>query len=234
MKVEEFERKIGFKFENPDLLIEALTHPSYLNESLTPISGSYQRLEFLGDAILGYIVALEIFKRYPDMAEGQLTRFRSDLVREEALARIAYRLKLGDYFFMGRGEESNQGRDRPSNLAAGFEALIGALYIDQGSGVTRKFILDMLKDEFERIDKYGVSVDAKSELQGIAQSNWGKTPVYRVKGLSGPSHERVFFVEVLIDSMVLGEGNGKRKLDAEQTAAREAIQSLADFNLEED
>ncbi|MQF64524.1 ribonuclease III [SAR202 cluster bacterium AC-409-J13_OGT_754m] len=234
MKAEEFQLKIGLKFKNPEFLIEALTHPSYLNESSTPIGGSYQRLEFLGDAILGSVVSLEIFKRYPDMSEGDLTRIRADLVREEALARIAYRLQLGEYFSMGRGEDSNQGRDRPSNLAAGFEALVGAIYIDQGSCVTTKFILDMLKDELDRIDKYGVSVDAKSELQGMAQSKWGKTPSYRVTGESGPSHERVFFVEVLVDGMVLGEGNGKRKLDAEQTAANAAIESLVDFNREED
>ena len=234
LKAEGLQQKLGFIFKNPDLLIQALTHPSYLNESLVPISDSYQRLEFLGDAILGSVVAVEIFKRFPDMSEGQLTRIRSDLVREEALARISYGLELGAYLFMGRGEESNQGRERTSNLAASFEALIGAIYIDQGSVATRIFILDMMKDELVRIEKSGVSVDPKSELQGIVQSKWGKTPSYRIAEEYGPSHKRTFVVEVLIDGMVLGMGDGKRKLDAEQIAAKEAIQSLMTFNLEED
>jgi len=234
LKAEELERKLGFRFKNPDLLIQALTHPSYLNESLVPINDSYQRLEFLGDAILGSVVAVEIFKRFPDISEGQLTRFRSDLVREETLARISYRLELGNYLFMGRGEDSNQGRERTSNLAASFEALIGAIYMDQGSVASRKFILGMMKDELDGIEKYGVSLDPKSELQGITQSKWGKTPSYRITEEYGPSHKRTFVVEVLVDGMVLGMGAGKRKLDAEQAAAREAIQSLTTFKLEED
>lgn len=221
------EQRLGFIFNKPGLLIEALTHPSCLNENLSLCESSYQRLEFLGDAILGWVTAEELFKRYPESPEGDLTRIRSHLVQESFLAGLALDIGLDDDLRMGRGEEASGGRKRHSNLACTFEALIAAVYLDQGIETTKTLVIDLLRDEMERVELYGVPQDPKSTLQEVVQARFGIPPDYRVVNKEGPAHDQTFTVEVLMRGDVIGVGRGKRKLDAEREAAEMAIQKLS-------
>lgn len=224
----DIQRKLGLRFRNLSLLDEALTHPSYLNENPGLVANSYQRLEFLGDAILGSVVALELFQRCVDLSEGQLTQLRSDLVRETSLAAIASRLDLGNDLNVGRGEEATGGRTRGSNLAASFEAVVGALFLDQGFRVAKAFVSRHMKEEIDVALEAGVTPDPKSRLQELVQAEGVASPIYRVVNLEGPEHDRIFTIDVMVDERVLGAGCGKRKLDAEQEAARQALRRLAD------
>ena len=226
MRPEEIQRRLGLRFNSPSLLVEALTHPSFLNENPGSPLASYQRLEFLGDAILGSVVALELFQRCPDLSEGELTRLRSHLVQGSSLARVAARLDLGSCLNLGRGEEAGGGRHRESNLAAAFEALVGAVFLDQGADAARAFILEFLSEDMEEAQKGGPPTDPKSQLQEMVQAGGGEPPQYRVVSLKGPDHSKTFAVEVLVDSRVLGVGSGKRKLNAEREAASKAIEAL--------
>ena len=170
-RTDRIQQRLGLEFTSPGLLVEALTHPSYLNENPDSPTNSYQRLEFLGDAILGSITAEELFRRYPDLSEGELTRFRSHLVQEKSLARIASELELGEYLHVGRGEEASGGRHRNSNLAAALEALIGAVYLDQGADVAKSLVLNLLGDEIARAEESGgAPLDPKSHLQEMVQA----------------------------------------------------------------
>ena len=226
MRPKEIQRRLGLRFNSPSLLVEALTHPSFLNENPGSPLASYQRLEFLGDAVLGSIVALELFQRFPDLSEGELTRLRSHLVQGSSLAQIATRLDLGSCLSLGKGEEASGGRHRESNLAAAFEALMGAVFLDQGADAARTLILDLLSEEMEEAQKGGPPTNPKSQLQEMVQAGGGEPPRYRVVSLGGPDHNKTFAVEVLVDSRVLGVGSGKRKLDAEREAASKAIEAL--------
>lgn len=223
-QTDRIQQRLGLAFNRPSLLVEALTHPSYLNENPGLRAASYQRLEFLGDAILGSVTALELFQRYPELSEGELTKLRSHLVQERSLARMAAELDLGDYLDMGRGEEASGGRCRDSNLAAALEALIGAVHLDQGADIAKTLILDLVADEIERAEKSGAPQDPKSQLQEMVQAGGGEPPHYRVVNAEGPDHSRTFTVEVLVEGRVLGMGSGKRKLDAERGAASRAIE----------
>ena len=187
---------------------------------------SYQRLEFLGDAILGSVIALELFQRCPDLDEGDLTKLRSHLVQKSSLAAVAKRLDLGSHLNLGRGEEASGGEDRESNLSAAFEALIGAVYLDQGPVAATSLILGLMSNEIDGVQKLGAPQDPKSSLQEMVQAKGGEPPHYRVVDQEGPHHDRTFDVEVLIDGQVKGTGSGKRKLDAERQAALKAIETL--------
>jgi ribonuclease-3 len=228
LKRTKLEQKLGLHFKNRQLLEQVLVHPSYLNE-LPPedrYGGSYERLEFLGDALLGVAVTLEIFNRYPELPEGQLTKLRSSLVRGRVLAEVARRLELGQHLKLGKGEESTGGRDRASNLAATFEALVGAVLLDRGFNTAQKFVLKTMHEEMVGILKDGVPEDPKSLLQELVQGAGGVPPQYRLAEAGGPDHNKSFDVEVVMDGQVMGRGQGKRKLDAEKQAAQVALHRL--------
>ena len=228
MKRSPLEEKLGLRFRDRALLDLSLVHPSYVNETQPGqlATGSYERLEFLGDAVLGVVVTQELFSRYPELQEGQLTKMRSSLVRGRTLATLARTLDLGQHLSLGKGEESTGGRERDSNLAATFEALVGAVFLDRGFDTARKFVIGMMREELESILSEGVPEDPKSRLQELVQGTGGVSPSYRLVAVDGPEHRKSFEVEVLMDGQVMGRGMGRRKLDAEKQAAQDALGRL--------
>lgn len=224
--ISQLERSLGVEFKNKELLQQAMYHRSYLNEANADVE-SNERLEFLGDAVLGHVIADRLYRDYPTLTEGQLSQIRALLVRWDALAKAAQRIKLGDYLVMGRGEEMSGGRERPSNLAGGLEALIGAAFLDGGVTRARKLILQLLKPDLEEIAKKGITADSKSELQHIAQTRWRQIPTYRLVSSEGPDHAKLFTVEVLLGDEMMGRGQGRTKKQAELNAARQALETLA-------
>ena len=220
--------RLGLSFDSPALLVEALTHPSFLNENPDSARPSYQRLEFLGDAILGYVTASELYRRFPTLPEGELTKLRAHLVQERTISTVGESLDLGAQLSMGRGEEAIGGRHRSSNLAAAVEALIGATYLDKGPNAAKNLILSLLATELQKVEKRGhAPLDPKSHLQEVIQARHESLPRYRVVDEHGPDHQRTFTVEVLLEDRVAGVGVAGRKVDAERKAAEEALLSLA-------
>jgi ribonuclease-3 len=219
------ERSVGWRFQQRSLLAEALTHRSYVYE--TPKAGlaPNERLEFLGDAILAFLSAEYLFRTYPGLSEGELTDARAALVKTPTLAAFARGLRLGDYLRLGRGEQRSGGRKRDPLLAAAFEALLGALYLDGGLDVARRFVLPLLEQEARRVIAAGRLKDDKSLLQELAQAHLGVTPSYRIVAEEGPAHHRQYTVEVLLGSQVAGQGRGRNKQHAEQEAARLALEA---------
>ncbi|TMC00086.1 MAG: ribonuclease III [Chloroflexi bacterium] len=217
---------LGVAFKNPPLLQQALYHRSYLNESGEDLE-SNERMEFLGDAVLGIIVSDKLYRDYPTLSEGHLSQLRALLVRWDALAGVAQRIGLGDYLVLGKGEELSGGRNRPSNLAAGLEAIIGAAFLDGGLARARTLVLKLLKPEFEEIAARGITADSKSELQHVAQTRWHEIPEYRLVSSEGPDHAKLFTVEVAVGRQVMGQGQGRNKKQAELNAARQALETLA-------
>lgn len=222
-------RALGFAFKDTGLLQQAMYHRSYLNEAGESVE-SNERMEFLGDAVLGLIVSDKLYRDYPGLSEGHLSQLRAILVRWDALAGVAGRIDLGDYLVLGRGEEMSGGRARPSNLAAALEALIGAAFLDAGMAGARKLVLKLLKPDFEQIAAQGVTADSKSELQHVAQTRWHQIPEYRLRSSEGPDHAKLFTVEVLVGNQVVGQGQGRNKKQAELNAARQALETLAATN----
>jgi ribonuclease-3 len=215
--------RIGYRFRNVELLLSAITHPSYVNEH--PDDGpDNQRLEFLGDAVLGFAVAVWIFQQYPSFKEGEMTRLRAALVREETLARFAEGLGIGEFLRLGRGEEEGGGRERPANLGDSFEALLGALCLDGGLGPVQQLLHDIVEPEAEAILKAEADRDAKSLLQEWAQAELGVTPRYRITDERGPDHAKKFTAEVLLGRKVAGRGDGHSKQAAERSAAKQALE----------
>ncbi len=225
-QLEELEAKLGVPCRQRGLLELALVHSSYLNEFPGIVPESNERLEFLGDALLGLVIAHELYQRYPGRSEGELTSLRSALVQDDALARVAKSLHLGPHLVMGRGEEARGGRERPSNLAGAFEALVGALFLDQGYDVARAFIVRALEREIAETSQRRVLKDPKSALQEALHSRKLPLPSYRIVEISGKDHARTFTAEVVVSGQVMGRGTGRRKIDAEQEAAREALKAL--------
>lgn len=223
--LEAFQQRIGYRFRNPGLLLRALTHPSYVNEH--PEAGlDNQRLEFLGDAVLGMAVADWIFRHYPEFQEGEMTRLRAALVREESLARFALDLGLGALLRLGRGEEEAGGRERPANLGDGLEALVAALYLDGGLEPVYGLVHRLVAPTAQAVLEADADKDAKSRLQEWAQGERGVTPHYRIVAEDGPAHARTFVAEVLLDQEVVGRGQGRSKQAAERAAAQQALQAL--------
>ena len=224
---------LGVAFEDVTHLQQSLVHRSYLNESEAlsetsddhPLS-SNERLEFLGDALLGHVVAERLYCEFPDFSEGDLTKVRSALVRTETLARIARSLNLGDYLFLGKGEAESGGRHRQRNLACALEAVIGAVLVDQGFNVAREFVLRILGKELERATEEKLEKDPKSRLQEVVQAEQRLTPVYRTDNVTGPDHDRIFVVDVFAGETFLGRGSGRSKRAAEQEAAVAALKTL--------
>ena len=222
---EEFERRTGLRFDNQALLERALTHHSFVNEH-AEAGEDNERLEFLGDAVLDFLSGSWLYVRYPQAAEGELTRLRSALVRTETLAEFARKLELGVQLRLGRGEEESGGRSRPLLLCGAFEALMGALYLDRGEAAARKFAEPMFESVFAALNREEIAADAKSRFQEWAQSELAQTPHYRTVSESGPQHSREFTVEVHIGAEFYGSGFGRSKNAAAQEAAAAALRRL--------
>ena len=215
--IKELETAIGYRFHNISLLQNALAHSSYANERWHNSLMSNERLEFLGDSILGMLVADHLYRNFPNRPEGELTRMRADMVCERALAVVAGQIGLGGHMLLGKGEEATGGRKRPSILADAFAAVIGAIFLDGGMDNAKKFVRRFLDDAHLSLKDY------KTLLQEIIQKNPGERLSYVVTGESGPDHNKVFNVEVHLNSNVIGKGTGKSKKQAEQAAAKEAL-----------
>ncbi|USF28461.1 Ribonuclease 3 [Firmicutes bacterium ASF500] len=218
------EEKLGYTFQNPDLLDNALTHSSRANESRGKLQ-SNERLEFLGDSILGMVVADHLFRNHPDLPEGDLTRTRAALVCEDSLVEVARELGLGEYLRLGKGESSGGGRERPSIQADAVEAVLAAIYLDGGIGSARKFIQKfILTREIAGLTK---PRDHKTALQELVQRESGQVLQYRLVGEEGPDHNKRFFVEVTLNGQSIGSGSGRSKKEAEQAAAAAGIENLS-------
>ena len=213
-------------FQAPSLLETALTHSSFVNESSSNAIESNERLEFLGDAILGFVVAEKLYQDFPNLSEGAMTKLRSALVRRDTLARIARAVRLGDFLYLGKGEEASGGRGKPANLAGALEAVIAATFLDQGAATTRNFVLELLSKELAKVVSQGMGIDYKSQLQELTQSRCQATPTYRLVAAVGPDHDKRFTVEVMAGDVVLGRGTGRSKKLAETEAARSALERL--------
>jgi ribonuclease-3 len=218
---------MGVTFRTPSLLEQALVHSSYVNENPDAATGSNERLEFLGDAVLGVVVAEKLYQDFPHLPEGEMTKLRSALVRRGTLAGIATAMRLGDYLRLGKGEESGGGRSKPANLAAVLEAVIAAVFLDQGLVVAGDFTLRLLNEELIKVVSQAAADDYKSRLQEVIQSRQQLTPTYRLVEATGPDHDKRFSVVVMAGDMVLGRGSGKSKKLAETEAARTALEHLA-------
>ncbi len=218
------EKNLCYVFKNKDYLTEALTHSSYANENRKSGAECNERLEFLGDSILGFIVADYLYSREPKISEGQMTRLRAELVCEKSLDAVAAHLDLGKYLKLGKGEEKGGGRTRPSILADAVEAVIAAVYIDGGLDEAKSLIYREIIAVFE--NNGAKDVDHKSRLQEIIQRENGRELKYELVGESGPDHAKVFEVNALLDGKVIGTGRGKSKKDAEQAAAKQALEGM--------
>ena len=218
------EERIGYQFRNPELIHEALSHSSYANEK-KKLRRSNERLEFLGDSVLSVVVSQHLFEHYTELPEGELTKIRAALVCEKSLHRFALRIGLGDFLLLGKGEEHTGGRERPSILADAFEAVIAAIYLDGGLEAARTHILHFIP---ERIPESSSVLfgDYKTALQEIIQKNPEEKVEYVLISESGPDHNKSFVVEVCLNSNVIGKGQGKSKKEAEQMAAKEALELM--------
>jgi ribonuclease-3 len=226
IELAEFQSINGLRFSDPSLLQQALTHRSYVNEHDDASLSDNERLEFLGDAVLDFISGEMLFQRFPQMPEGDLTRLRAALVRTESLALLAQKCRLGEALRMGKGEEKGGGRERPNNLCGGFEAVMGALYLDQGFDAVRVFVIPQLLERLEQVVAESLDRDARSILQEISQAQYNLTPAYRLVESSGPEHEKLFTFEALIGSQIVGRGAGRSKQAASQAAAQNALERL--------
>lgn len=216
----------GYTFKNKEFLNRALTHSSYANESKQHSVRSNERLEFLGDSVLGFLCAEYIYHEYGSLPEGELTRLRAAIVCESSLHEFGKTFELGDMLLMGKGEKNTGGNKRPSSIADGVEAVLAAHYLDGGIDAARGFIIDFIKRKCEEITSSDKVVDYKTALQEIVQKNPQETLQYRLKSEMGPDHDKVFVVEVLINSNVIAQGEGKSKKSAEQNAAEKAMELM--------
>ncbi|MBO5321063.1 MAG: ribonuclease III [Clostridia bacterium] len=219
------QEKLQYTFKNEDLLINALTHSSYANEVRNGVS-SNERLEFLGDSVLSIIVSEYIYKKFGDLPEGELTKIRASLVCEKSLCLFSREMDLGQYLRLGKGEEKGGGRERDSILADAFEAVLAAIYLDGGFEVAKKHVLRFIKDELYNHNEAETFKDYKTALQEIIQRNPEESVTYILTNETGPDHDKVFEVEVRLNSNTIGRGKGKNKKQAEQFAAKEALQLM--------
>lgn len=218
------EKKLGIHFEDFGLLRRALTHRSYLNENPSITQDDNERLEFLGDSVIDFVVAGYLYSRFPEMDEGQLTMLRSALVRTKTLADFAQEMGIGDALLLGVGEADSGGRQRAPNLCAAFEAVVGAIYLDQGLGTVQEWISQIIPPVLDEIMDSAAHIDAKSEFQIWAQAHYNLTPVYHVMSEEGPDHEKTFVVSVLVGQEIWGTGEGRSKQSAAQAAAALALE----------
>lgn len=221
------QKLIDITFHDLSLLQQAFVHSSYVNENPDAPLPDNERLEFLGDALLGYITAEKLYHEFPHLAEGDLTEIRTSLIRHETLAEIASLLDLGNYLYLSNGEDSTGGRQRQTNLADALEALIGAIYLDQGLDITRNFILSKFDNQIRKAKDEGIRQNYKSLLQEVTQAKYKQLPVYHLVEASGPDHDKDFIVEVALEDRIVGTGSGKSKRAAEMEAARSAWKKLS-------
>ncbi len=218
------ETKLGYQFQNPKLLDHALTHSSYANEHHLGSISSNERLEFLGDSVLGMIVADHLYRTFPDLPEGDLTRIRANLVCEGSLVLVAKEWDLGRYLKLGKGENACGGRSRPSILADAVEAVLAAVFLDGGLAHDRDIIQRFLLDRMEQVNR--ASRDHKTYLQELVQRKSGQVLSYELIGESGPDHNKTFQMQVLLNGQPIGQGTGHSKKEAEQAAANAGIERL--------
>jgi len=222
--LKDLEAAIGYRFSNITLLQNALTHSSYANERWHDSLKSNERLEFLGDSILGMVVAEHLYKNFPDRPEGELTRMRADMVCETSLAVIAEKLDLGKHLLLGHGEEQGGGRTRASTLADAVESVIAACFLDGGMSAAERFIRQFVLSSTDTGKLR--NADYKTALQELIQQKKNQTLTYTLVGESGPDHDKQFFVEVALNGQKIGEGSGSSKKRAEQSAAQMAYEKL--------
>ena len=222
---QEFAARLGVTFHNVSLLTRALTHRSYVNEHPEALEDN-ERLEFLGDAILDFVVGAWLYHHMPEMAEGRLTSLRAALVRNTQLAVFARSLRLGEALRLGHGEAESGGRERYNVLGSAFEAFIGALYLDRGLEAVQTFMEPLLKEAVERILRDNSDRDPKSVFQETMQGRGIGTPTYEIVEISGPDHARIYRVQALVNGQVYGEGTGPSKQSASKAAARDALEKL--------
>ncbi len=225
LPLEGLETVIGYAFRDPNRLVLALTHSSYCNECKAKEgkTACNERLEFLGDSVLSFVTSRYLYETYPDLPEGRLSPIRAKAVCEKTLCKLAKEIALGDYLFLGHGEEHTQGRKRPSILADAFEALLAALYLDGGIEPVKDFLLPRITKEIDAIVTSGADLDYKTALQQVIQQERGEVLEYVTVAESGPAHQKVFTVEARLNGNVLGSGSGSSKRAAEQCAAKEAL-----------
>ena len=224
--MQELEKKLNYTFRNSELLQEALNHSSYANEHRSAHLHSNERLEFLGDSVLGFVTAEFLFLRHPEAPEGDLTRIRAALVCEQSLYEVAQRLDLGQYLKLGRGEEAGGGRERTSILADAVEAVFAAVYLDGGIDAARELIHRCLLDVQRESVVEERRRDYKTALQELVQRQADQVLTYRMAGEQGPDHAKTFRAEVLLNGAVIGAGDGHSKKEAEQAADKAALGAL--------
>jgi ribonuclease-3 len=217
--------RLQYQFQDPGLLRLALTHPSVAHEKGQVVQHN-QRLEFLGDAVLGLVLTRELYDKFPDVSEGPLTKARAQMINRRTLAEQARRIELQEYLIMSRGEEANEGRSRASALADGFEALIGAMFLDGGLEAARTFLLRSFHEAFGELTSIPTLENPKGELQEILQATSTEPPSYEVVCIRGPEHDREFECVVRHGGIELGQGRGKSKKNAESQAAHAALKKL--------
>lgn len=223
LNIRECEERLGVIFEDKSLLEQAFTHRSYINENRDSGRAHNERLEFLGDAVLELVITHYLYDNYPDKNEGDLTAYRSALVKTDTLSLVSEKLEFNDFLLLSRGEAKDTGRARQYILANTFEAVVGAIYLDKGYGEAKEFIYRHITPLIEDIIKEGAWIDAKSSFQEKAQEHVGVTPVYRLLKEDGPDHDKHFTVGVFLGKEKVSEGMGKSKQDAEQMAAKSAL-----------
>jgi ribonuclease III len=230
-QIDRLQKIIRVKFKNKNLLHRALTHRSYVNESSGNIKDN-ERLEYLGDSVLGLVVNEYLFRQFEEYREGELAKIKSAVVSEVTLSKLARGIGLGQFIFMGKGEEHSGGRERSSILANTVEAIIGAIYLDTGLKASRKFILSLIREEIDNVNNLTYLRDPKTALQEYVQKKYRERPVYRVIEERGPDHQKEFTVSLIINGkeVVTGEGPSKRK--AEMNAARASLKKIEEGDLD--
>lgn len=224
--IQALESSIGYNFKDKSLIIEALTHKSFANENPEYISSFNERLEFLGDAVLGLIVSEYLFSSYPEYSEAQLSKIKAYAIQDNTLVKIATAFDIGSCLLLGKGEEATGGRKKPSLLANALEAILAAVYLDGGFKEARDLALNFLKDKIEKVVSKSLLFDFKTHFQEIVQEQYGVLPRYIVHKETGPEHIKTFEVEVFIGDELYGKGKGRSKKEASQKAAEEGLEKL--------
>ena len=221
-----FEQNLSWRFQDISLLNNALTHRSFVNENPSLKCSDNERLEFLGDAVLGLCISDALMERFPDYAEGQLSKLRASLVNEQHLAELARKVRIGDYLLLGKGEETSGGREKNSLLADTFEAVIAAIYLDCGFARAMVFVRSLFAPLLAGGTEELICRDYKTAIQEIAQNRFKETPQYTLIGQSGPDHDKIFETKLVIADIIAASGVGKNKKEAEQRAAKKAMEML--------
>ncbi len=219
-QIQNLQKRLDYRFKDENLIIEALTHKSYKK------SFSNERLEFLGDAVLDLIVGEYLYKKFPDIDEGVLSKLRSSLVNEKGFEKLALDLNIGEALFLSQAEQNNGGRKKPSLLSDAFEALMGAMYLEAGLEKVKVFVEDLLEKNYKEINMQSIFKDYKTSLQELTQANFGVTPSYELSNSFGPDHKKEFEIEVRLNDRVLAKARGKSKKQAQQKGAQKALEIL--------